>query len=118
MPIIKLCRGEFIRPWAAEAAPTFKVKIEQHTMSTTDFSFGIEFLGPVILADPFRPERAEWPPAPSRVYAALIAATCEHRLGEVVLAAVRTLEGNVPAITASAASPYTCLLYTSDAADE
>ncbi len=107
MPIIKLCRGEFIRPWAAEAAPTFKVKIEQHTMSTTDFSFGIEFLGPVILADPFRPERAEWPPAPSRVYAALIAATCEHRLGEAVLAAVRTLEGNAPAITASAASPYT-----------
>ncbi|MGI9213403.1 MAG: type I-G CRISPR-associated protein Csb2 [Methylococcaceae bacterium] len=69
-------------------------------------AFEIEFLGPVFLSDPTHPGRAEWPPSPARVYAALIAAVCEHELGAAVLAAVRTLEQTPPAITASDAHYY------------
>ncbi|MFM8333129.1 MAG: type I-U CRISPR-associated protein Csb2, partial [Candidatus Methylumidiphilus sp.] len=75
-------------------------------MPSAEFAFAIEFLGPVMLADPFRPDLPEWPPSPSRVYAALIAAACEHRLGDAVLAALCELEGQAPAITAPAASAY------------
>ncbi|QSA97551.1 type I-U CRISPR-associated protein Csb2 [Methylococcus sp. EFPC2] len=75
-------------------------------MKTAVLSFGIEFLGPVILADPSRPDCAEWPPAPARVYAALVAAACDHGLGEDVVRALQALEGTAPAITAPHASFY------------
>lgn len=66
----------------------------------------IEYLGPVILTEPSRPGAAEWPPAPSRLYAALVAAVHTHDLGDEVLAAVRTLEDVAPTITASGTAMY------------
>jgi CRISPR-associated protein Csb2 len=73
-------------------------------MDTTVLSFGVEFLGPVILSNPYRPSEPEWPPAPARIYSALIAAACDHQLGGEVIGALQTMEGTAPSITMPSAS--------------
>ncbi|MDD5035944.1 MAG: type I-U CRISPR-associated protein Csb2 [Methylococcaceae bacterium] len=70
-------------------------------------SISIEFLiGAAYLSDPYNSMQAEWPPAPARLYAALIAAANEFHLGEAVLQAVRTLEGTAPSMTVPDADRY------------
>ena len=70
-------------------------------------AIAVEFLtGAAYLSDPFDGGRPEWPPAPARLYAALIAATHEFRFGEDVLQAVRNLEDTAPALTVPEADIY------------
>lgn len=70
-------------------------------------AISIEFLiGAAYLSDPYDPARAEWPPAPARLYAALVAAVGEFGLGEDTMRAVRTLEGTFPAMTVPEVDAY------------
>lgn len=70
-------------------------------------AIAVEFLtGAAYLSDPYDSGRTEWPPAPARLYAALIAAAHEFRLGEAVLQAVRSLEDTAPALTVPDADLY------------
>ena len=69
------------------------------------WTFGFRFLGSAALADSNNPSAIEWPPHPDRIYQALIATACEHRLGEDALSALLSLEGSAPFITAPEGIP-------------